>query len=141
RDRAGSNATSAGPRNTLQERFTTLAATSPIVVRGARVLFSSVPHTESDSGSVRVALIICAIPLGGPEKGIPPALNLMTGAPLPLASLKGATTHNGFKFKGIEFVCPFDVIVQVRRLSPKSFGTVIVNTPHCLRGRKCVGCP
>ena len=42
---------------------------------------------------------------------------------------------------GMVEVWPLATIVQVSFLSPKSFGTGIVKTPHWRRGTKCVGWP
>ena len=49
--------------------------------------------------------------------------------------------HSGRRWPGTEMVSPWAVSVQVSVRSPKSAGTVTVNTPVWRRGRKCVGWP
>src|SRR5205807_1061291 len=93
------------------------------------------------SGSPTVAVSDLANPCGGPCNVVAPSSKLMTGGVLSSASLKGATTHSGSTSTGIAFVLPLTVMVHVSRLSPKSFGTLMVKTPHCRPGRKCVGWP
>src|SRR2546421_8139817 len=103
---------------------------------------SSVINKVGGSGSPALTVNEAAIPRGGPVNAGPSGWNLMTGGVLPTpASLYGSTTQRGFKLIGIDVVLPFAVIVQINFLSPKSFGTVIVKTPHCRLGRKCVGWP
>src|SRR6266446_3930362 len=49
---------------------------------------------------------------------------------------RGSATQRGFRCIGTDVVCPLAVMVHVSLLSPKSFGTIIVKTPHWRRGRK-----
>src|SRR6266851_1133438 len=82
------------------------------------------------------------MPRGGPVNVGPPGWNLSVGGVFPIAgSLNGEISYGGFNENGTAVVWPLAVIVQVSFLLPKSFGTVIVKTPHSRRGTKIVGCP
>src|SRR5437660_5809073 len=128
-----------GPRNFVQ--VITAAGLLGALSAPTGTLASSDTQTFSCSGSPTVAVSDLASPCGGPVDIVVPSSKLMTGGVLSSASLKGATTHSGSTSTGIAFVLPLTVMVHVSLLSPKSFGTVIVNTPHWRPGRKCVGCP
>ncbi len=60
----------------------------------------------------------------------------MNGGVFPLASRNGESSHNGFRLPGTAVVAPLAVRVQVSWFDPKSLGTVMVKTPHCLWVRK-----
>src|SRR4030095_13299413 len=132
---AFSKATSPGPLNLLQK-------TEPPKPRPPRGGLSSDTHSVRASGSATFADRVRAIPCGGPVKEAPLGSNLRTGGVFPLpASFRGSTTHSGFRLIGIDVVWPLATIVQVSFFVPKSLGTTIRKTPHCLRGRNVVGCP
>src|SRR5262245_20538529 len=74
------NVTFPGPRNLLQYKVAVVAP-RPAVSRSR--LPSSVTHTVKSTGSDPFAVIVCAIPIGGPVKAVPFGSNLMTGGVLP----------------------------------------------------------
>src|SRR5256885_9060846 len=123
-----SNVTEPGPRNLLQN---TLAG-GPCRGRASGGCFpSSSTQTVSVSSSPALPINESAIPRGGPVNVAPPGLNVNTGGVLPTPeSLYGSTIQRGFKLMGMEVVLPFAVMFHVSFLSPKSFGTVTVKTPH-----------
>ena len=64
------------------------------------------------------------------------------GGVLPFAMfLNGSTKYCGLSHTVTALVRLFAVSVHVIFCVPKSFGTVMANTPYCRRGRKCVGWP
>src|SRR5207248_2225364 len=134
-----SKVTEPGPLNWLQM----MLAGAPWRARASGgCLPSSVTHNVNGNGSPDLTLNEAAKPRGGPVNAMPPDWNRITGGVLPTpASSKGSTIQSGSRCSGTVVVWPFAVMVQVRRFVPKSFGTATVNTPHCRRGRKCVGCP
>src|ERR1700730_9498548 len=91
----------------------------------------SVAHVVSAKGLASAVLYCAAIAAGGPVNVRPACSNFNTGGVFPdAASLNGSTTHSGRVCKVMMLVCWLATIVQVSFLFPKSFGTVIVNTPH-----------
>src|SRR5262245_31876891 len=131
--------TSPGPRNLLHETVAT-GLLSGSASGGRRP--SSLTHTVNPTGSPTFAWSEAAKPCGGPWNGTPSGANLTAGGVFESAtSLNGLMIQREFKLSGMDVVCPFAAKVHVSFLSPKSFGTVIVKTPHWRRGRKCVGCP
>ena len=79
---------------------------------------------------------------GGPVNDGPSALNFSTGGVFfDAASRNGSTSQSLRVCIVMVFVRPLATIVHVSFLSPKSFGTLIVKTPHCRDVRKCVGWP
>src|SRR4029077_4117992 len=103
---------------------------------------SSVTHVVSASGSPAEAVYLLAMVVGGPVKSGPPGSNMNTGGVFfCAASSYGSTIHSGRVCIVVVLVKPFATIVQVIFLLPRSFGTLIVNTPHWRFGRKCVGWP
>src|SRR5271167_4825857 len=134
-----SNVTVPGPRNSVQ--VSTAAGVLGALSAPTGTLASSATQTVSVSGSSTVAINDFAIPCGGPCNVDAPSSKLITGGVLSSASTKGATTHKGSISTGIVLVLPLTVMDQISFLSLKSLGTVMVNTPHCRPGRKCVGWP
>src|SRR5581483_3185479 len=131
------NVTEPGPRNLLKEMLT---AGVPGRVAPGITLASSATQTVSGSGFATVPVSAVDWPRGPCTNG-PVDANPRNGGVLFVASLKGFISHSGSRLAGITVVIPFAVSVQVSFFVPKSFGTVTVNTPHCRRTRKCVGCP
>src|SRR5262245_8844562 len=72
--------TTPGPRNLLQNKVGVCAPRA--AASGARFP-SSVTHTVKSSGSDPFAVIVRAIPIGGPVNAAPFGSNLMTGGVLP----------------------------------------------------------
>src|SRR5579862_7454795 len=134
-----SNSTAPAPRNLFQ--VSAAAGVLGAFSAPTGTLASSDTHTVSGSGSPTVAASDLAIPFGGPCNVLAPSSKLITGGVLSSASTKGATTQRGSMSTGIELVLPLTVMDQVSFLSPKSLGTLMVKTPHCRPGRKCVGWP
>ena len=101
---------------------------------------SSVTHVVSAIGSPTTAVYFIAIVDGGPVNDGPPGWNLKTGGVFfCAASSYGSTIHSGRVCIVTVLVKPLATMVHVIFLLPKSFGTLIVKTPHCRFGRKCVG--
>src|SRR5437879_3160729 len=128
--------TTPGPRNLLHVRTTggVFGGFIPKIV-----LASSETHRASVSG-LPTAVEKVSLIGRGPCTEAPPS-NRIVGGVFPLASTKGETSHSGSRLAGTTVVWPLATIVHVSFLAPKSLGTVMVNTPHCRPGKKCVGWP
>src|SRR5262249_38668019 len=126
------NVTSPGPRNLLQLSVTAgvRGRTAPAIT-----LASSAANSVSVTGFPTVPCLVTCCPRGPLMKG-PAESKERYGGVLPVASRNGATSHSGSRLPGTCVVFPLAVKVQVSFCLPKSFGTVTVNTPHCLRVRK-----
>src|SRR5947209_9815980 len=92
---------------------------------------SSVTHAVSVTGSEADVLYVAEMPEGGPVNVGPSVASLSTGGVFLLAaSSNGSTIHSGFKCIVMTLVCPLDTNVHVSFRFPKSFGTLMENTPH-----------
>src|SRR5688572_30485802 len=95
-----------------------------------RFVGTSEAHNVSATGFPTVPDNDCAAPTGGPIRVGPLRSNRTTGGSLPLAGcLKKFTQYGGFSQNDTVDVWPLAVRVQVSFWVPKSFGTLIANTP------------
>src|ERR1043166_5871991 len=138
----GSIFTAAGPRNRLH--LTDGGGGLKPGIGGIGLTFgpSSLTHASSVSGLPAVVVSDAAMAEGGPVTGLPLGSNLIAGGVFLLAaSSNGSTMYSGFVWSVMLLVKPLATSVHVSFLSPKSFGSLIVKTPHWRPLWKCVGCP
>src|SRR3954452_5201223 len=130
-----SNVTLPGPRNLCSEMVATLAtaprnAAAPGISISLGDLGSST-QTLIAIGCFTVPVNVAAVATGGPVNFGPPSENASTGGLLCIpSSSNGLIGYPLFRVSGIELLSPLATIVQVIALVPKSFGTLITNTPH-----------
>src|SRR4029077_5122780 len=139
-----SKVTFPGPRNLWNETVATLA-TGPNSAGGGSAspgALGSSTQTLIATGWFTVAVKLADTPTGGPVTFAPPCEKARTGGWLPMpSSLYGLMGYPLLRVNGIDCASPFDTMVQVIVLVPKSFGTLTTKTPHCRPTSKCVGCP
>src|SRR6185436_9208826 len=93
--------------------------------------FGSSTVTLIDTGWLTDPVKLADTPVGGPVTFEAPDANDSTGGWLPIpSSLNGLIGEPLFNVNGIDCVSPLATIVHVIALVPKSFGTLMTNTPH-----------
>src|SRR5262245_65961391 len=121
------NVTVPGPRNLLHDTVTGADLRPWLAERGS--FTSSATHMVRASALPVVVVSEVLLPRGPCTPSFPSS-KLTNGGVFPLASMKGETSHRGFRLIGITVVWPLATIVHVSFLFPKSFGTITVKTPH-----------
>src|SRR5215471_12827886 len=137
--RALANVTVPGPRNLCNETAATVVDGRPPSPCAG---FGSSTQILKVRGCPTFPVIVAAMPAGGPVNFGPPSAKATTGGALPIPnSLNGVIGYPLFKVSGIDCFSPFETIVHVSALFPKSLGTLSANTPHCRPTSKYVGWP
>jgi hypothetical protein len=121
------NVTAPGPRNL--DQVIVIGGPGGDFLAPSSTLASSATHTVKGSWVEVVAVNDLAMPAVGPCTVLPTGSNMRNGGVMCMrSSLRGDTSHKGFKLPGMDVSLPLATIVQVICLSLKSLGTVTVKT-------------